>query len=83
MKIGKTWVRDLKNFLALGTPGGTAGCSPVRMLVKLVAPHFPAEIISCLMDHKNRDEMHVTQWQGLSISLQSSEDYQIIKGIVL
>ena len=46
MKAGKTWVRDLKNFLALGTPGGTAGCSPVLMLVKLVAPHLPAEIIS-------------------------------------
>jgi len=36
-----SWVRDLKNFLALGTPGGTGGCSPVLMLVKLVAPHLP------------------------------------------
>ena len=41
MKVCKTWVRDLKNFLARGTPGGTAGCSPVLMLVKLVAPHLP------------------------------------------
>ena len=63
-------MRDLKNFLALGTPGGTGGCSPVLMLVKLVAPHLPAEIISWLMNHKYRDEaqeMHVTQWQGLSV----------------
>lgn len=44
VKVCKTWVRDLKNFLARGTPGGTAGCSPVLMLVKLVAPHLPAEV---------------------------------------
>ena len=71
--------------MALGTPGGTGGCSPVLMLVKLVAPHLPAEIISWLMDHKYRDEaheMHVTQWQVLSVSLHTTEDYQIIKNNV-
>ena len=77
MKAGKTWVRDLKNFLALGTPGGTAGCSPVLMLVKLVAPHLPAEIISwewiadvpqifCFL--------HFSEWQGLSVFLHASNE---------
>ena len=68
-------MRDLKNFLALGTPGGTGGCSPVLMLVKLVAPHLPAEIISWLMNHIYRcevKEMHVTLWQGSSVSLHTT-----------